>query len=52
MLIGLAFYLSGFAFIPVVSVGATLTSIAILLFTINILTGLKNIPEFKSGQGC
>jgi cbb3-type cytochrome oxidase subunit 1 len=51
MLIGLALYLSGFGFIAVVSVGATLTSIAVLIFTINILTGLKNIPEFKSEQG-
>ena len=50
MLAGLAFYLSGFDAVVVVSVGATITSIAILIFTINILTCLKNVPEFKKNQ--
>ncbi|MBN2401876.1 MAG: cytochrome-c oxidase [Spirochaetes bacterium] len=43
MMIGLALLASGFqGFIIAVSIGATVTSIAILLFTINILAGLKN----------
>lgn len=41
MMIGLAIVLSGSKLIAVVSVGASITSIAILVFTINILTGLK-----------
>jgi hypothetical protein len=36
--------------VVVVSIGASITSIAILIFTINILTGLKNVPDFKNGQ--
>ncbi|UCG66387.1 MAG: cytochrome-c oxidase [Deltaproteobacteria bacterium] len=50
MLIGLALFLSGPGSVVVVSVGATITSIAILIFTINVLTGLKSIPDFKSDQ--
>jgi cbb3-type cytochrome oxidase subunit 1 len=50
MMIGLALNLSGLGFILVVSIGATITSIAILFFTINILTGLKNVPDFKNHQ--
>jgi len=50
MLIGLALFLSGPGSVVVVSVGATITSIAILVFTINVLTGLKSIPDFKSDQ--
>jgi hypothetical protein len=44
MMIGLAFLNSGFNnFLIVVSIGATITSIAILIFTVHILTRLKNI---------
>ena len=50
MLVGLALNISGLGFVAVVSAGATITSIAILIFTINVLTGLKNIPDFKSDQ--
>ena len=50
MLAGWAFYLSGFNAVVVVSVGATITSIAILLFTINILTCLKNVPDLKNSR--
>jgi cbb3-type cytochrome oxidase subunit 1 len=50
MLIGLALFLSGLGSVVVVSVGATITSIAILIFTINVLTGLKGIPDFKRDQ--
>ena len=50
MLIGLALFLSGPGSVVVVSVGATITSIAILIFTINVLTGLKSIPDFKTDQ--
>jgi hypothetical protein len=46
MMIGLAFYTIGFAgFLVVVSIGASITSIAILLFVINVLTGLRNISQ-------
>ena len=31
--------------VAIVSVGASITSIAILVFTIHILTGLKKVPE-------
>jgi cbb3-type cytochrome oxidase subunit 1 len=42
MLIAMAFHQTGSeGMIPVISVGATTTSIAILLFAINILAGLK-----------
>jgi len=50
MLIGLALFLSGSGSVVVVSTGATITSIAILIFIINVLTGLKSTPEFTSGQ--
>ena len=50
MLAGLAFFLSGFDAVVVVSIGATITSIAILVFTINILTCLRNVPDFKKSQ--
>lgn len=50
MLAGLAFYFSGFNAVVVVSIGATITSIAILFFTINILTCLKNVPDFKQSR--
>lgn len=50
MLAGLAFLLSGFDAVVVVSIGATITSIAILVFTINILTCLRNVPDFKKSQ--
>ncbi len=50
MMIGLTLNLSGLGFIVVVSIGATITSIAILFFTINILTGLRNVPDFKNHQ--
>ena len=50
MLAGLAFFLSGFDAVVVVSIGATITSIAILVFTINILTRLRNVPDFKKSQ--
>jgi hypothetical protein len=44
MMIGLVFLSSGFNdFLIIVSIGATITTIAILLFTVHILTGLKNI---------
>ncbi|MFH1489573.1 MAG: cytochrome-c oxidase [Pseudomonadota bacterium] len=44
MLAGWAFYIMGLISVVVVSVGATITSLATLLFTINILTCLKNAP--------
>jgi cbb3-type cytochrome oxidase subunit 1 len=50
MLAGLAFLLSGFDAVAVVSIGATITSIAILVFTINVLTCLRNVPDFKKSQ--
>ena len=50
MLAGLAFYFSGFNAVVVVSIGAMITSIAILIFTIHILTCLKNVPDFKKSQ--
>ena len=50
MLAGLAFYLSGFNAVVVVSIGATITSIAILIFTINVLTCLRNVPDFKKSR--
>jgi cbb3-type cytochrome oxidase subunit 1 len=50
MLAGLAFFLSGFNALVVVAIGATITSIAILVFTINILTCLRNVPDFKKSQ--
>ena len=46
MLAGEALDLSGFDNV-VVSIGAMITAIAILIFTINVLTGLKNVPNFK-----
>jgi hypothetical protein len=46
MMIGLALYTSGFeGFLVAVSIGATITSIAILLFMINVLTGLRNVSQ-------
>jgi len=50
MLAGLAFLLSGFDAVVVVSIGAAITSIAILVFTINILTCLRNVPDFKKSR--
>jgi cbb3-type cytochrome oxidase subunit 1 len=50
MLAGLAFLLSGFDAVVVVSIGAAITSIAILVFTINILTCLRNVPDFNKSQ--
>jgi len=50
MLAGLVFLLSGFDAVVVVSIGATITSIAILVFTINILTCLRNVPDFKKSR--
>ena len=50
MLVGLAFDLSGFNAVVVVSIGATITSIAILIFTINVLTCLRNVPDFKKSR--
>ena len=50
MLVGLALFLSGPGSVVVVSVGASITSIAILIFTINVLTGLKSISDFKIDQ--
>jgi hypothetical protein len=50
MLAGLAFLLSGFDAVVVVSIGATITSIAILVFTINILTCLRNVPDFNKSR--
>ena len=47
MLVGLVFFLNDIDVVVVVSVGATITSIAILIFTINILTCLKNVPDLK-----
>ncbi|RJR39476.1 MAG: cytochrome-c oxidase [Desulfobacteraceae bacterium] len=41
MLIGLVLYQSGLGFVAVIAVGATITSLAILLFSINVLTGLR-----------
>ncbi len=41
MIIGLVLYQSGLGYVAVVAVGASITSLAILLFTINVLTGLK-----------
>lgn len=41
MIIGLVLYLSGLGYVAVVAVGASITSLAILLFSINILTGLR-----------
>jgi heme/copper-type cytochrome/quinol oxidase subunit 1 len=49
MLAGQALDLSGFDNV-VVSIGAMITAIAILIFTINVLTGLKNGPDFKKSQ--
>lgn len=45
MLLGLAFFLSGYNAVVWVSIGATITSIAILVFAINILISLKNKGE-------
>jgi cbb3-type cytochrome oxidase subunit 1 len=50
MLAGLAFLLSGFDAVVVVSIGAAITSIAILVFTINILSCLRNVPDFKKSR--
>ena len=50
MMIGLALLLSSTGSVVVVSIGATITSIAILIFTVNVLTGLKSIPDLKSDQ--
>ena len=47
MLVGLALYLTGVISVVVVSTGATITSIAILVFTINVLTSLRNVPDLK-----
>jgi hypothetical protein len=49
MLAGEALDLSGFDNV-VVSIGAMITAIAILIFTINVLTALKNVPDFKQSQ--
>jgi hypothetical protein len=49
MLAGQAFDLSGFDTV-VVRIGAIITAIAILIFTINVLAGLKNVPDFKPSQ--
>jgi hypothetical protein len=49
MLAGQAFDLRGFDTV-VVRIGAITTAIAILIFTINVLTGLKNVPNFKPSQ--
>ena len=49
MLAGQAFDLSGFDTV-VVRIGAITTAIAILIFTINVLTGLKNVPDSKQSQ--
>jgi len=46
MMIGMALYTMGLeGFVIAVSIGAIVTSIAILLFTINVLTGLRNLPQ-------
>ena len=50
MMIGLAFTLIGYSLIVVVSIGATATSLAILIFTINILVGLKGISDSKDNM--
>jgi hypothetical protein len=41
MIIGLVLYQSGLGYVAVVAVGATITSLAILFLSINILTGLR-----------
>ena len=41
MQIGLALFIMGFISLVVVSIGATITSIAILIFAINIFTALE-----------
>ncbi|MBN2062489.1 MAG: cytochrome-c oxidase [Deltaproteobacteria bacterium] len=50
MMTGLVLLISGPGPVAVVSVGATITSIAILFFTINVLTGLKSIPDIENDR--
>lgn len=51
MLIGLTLYLMGYISVVLVSIGMTLTAIAIVIFAINVLSCLRNVPDFKNNKG-